>query len=120
MRAGLAVDAFIGDAQTLDGTAMDQMLLHDLRGIFGLHIAVPDRIGVDHDGRTVLALVETERLIDADAGRQIGSFDLLLQLREQFALPVAGTGWARCAFGAGVVADENVVFKKGQKVDLLL
>ena len=58
VRARFCVDAHIGEAEPLNGTAVDQMLLHNLRGIFGLYMAVPHGLGIYDDGWPVLALVK--------------------------------------------------------------
>ena len=60
MRAGFGVEALFSDAQALNGTARDKVLRHDFGSIFGLNISIPDCFGVNHDGGTVLALIETE------------------------------------------------------------
>jgi hypothetical protein len=67
MRACFGIHARVGEAEAFHWTAIDQVLLHDLCGIFGLHVAIPDSLGIDDDRGTVFALVEAERLIDADA-----------------------------------------------------
>lgn len=68
--AAFGINARLGQAQALDGSTRHQVLLHDLRSVGRLHVAVPDCLRVDHDDRTVLALIETERLVDAHRGAQ--------------------------------------------------
>ena len=119
MRAGFCVDAFIGQAQPLDRPATDQMLLHNLRGIGRLHVAVPYGFGINNHSRPMFALVKAEGLIDADRGCEAGSFGELLQLREELALAIGGAGWAWGIGGALVMANENMAFKRGQAVFLL-
>jgi hypothetical protein len=114
MGARFGVDAFVRKAETLDGTAADEVLVDNGLGVFGLYVAVPDRVWVDDNVGAMLALIETEGFVDTDAGREAG---LPCQLREagvQFALPIGGAGWARRTCGAGVMADEDVAFKRGQ------
>lgn len=119
MRAALGVQAVLGHAQALDGPAGEEMLGNDGLCVFGVDIAVPDRIGVDDNHGTVLALVEASRLIDADAAGQPGFPDKLLQTRMKLALPIAGAGGARSVERADIVTDKDVPFKPGQS-DFLL
>lgn len=58
MRAAFGVEAVLGHTQPLDGPAGDKMLGNDGLCVFGADVAVPDRIGVDHNHGAVLALVE--------------------------------------------------------------
>jgi hypothetical protein len=88
MRAGLGIDARIGQAQSLHRPAVYQVLLHNLRGIFRLHMPVPDSLGIhDHRG-PVFALVKATRLVNTDGISQAGGLGELLQLRVQFALSI--------------------------------
>ena len=114
MRAVFRVDAFLGDAQALDRPAMDQVLLDDLRCVFGLDSAVPDCFRINNHIWTVLALVEAERLVDAHAAGDACGLGQLLKLCVQLAFAIAGAGWTRRAFGTDIMADENVVLEKGQ------
>jgi hypothetical protein len=118
MRAGLGVDAGVGDAETLDGAAVDQVLFDDLGCVFGLDAAVPNGFRVDDDGGAVLALVEAERLVDAHAGKA-GSLGELLELREDFALSIGGAGGAWCSLGTDVMTYKDVMLEKRQSVILL-
>jgi hypothetical protein len=119
MGAGLGVDAGVGDAEALDGAAVDQVLLDDLGCVFGLHTAVPDGLGVDDDGGAVLALVKAERLVDAHAG-EAGGLGELLELSEDFALSIGGAGGAGCSLGTDVMTDKDVMLEKRQSVILLV
>jgi hypothetical protein len=120
MRAGLGVDALVGKAQAFHRTTVDQVLLHNLRGIFGFHVPVPNRFGIYNDGWPVLALIEAAGLVDANGTSQARGLGQLLQLRVQFALSIRGARRPWRAFRADVVADKNVAFKQGQLLLLLL
>ena len=119
MRAAFVVQAVLGHAQALDGPAGDEVLGNNGLRIFRVNIAVPDRIGVDHNHWTVLALIEASGLIDADAAGQPGFPDEMLQTRVQLAFPVAGAGRTGSVERANIVADKNVPFKPCQ-TDFLL
>jgi len=119
MRAAFVIQAFLGHAQALDGPAGDEMFGNNGLCVFRLDIAVPDRIGVDHNHRAVLALIEASGLINADAAGQPGFPDEMLQTRVQLAFPVAGAGRTGSVERANIVADKDVPFKPCQ-TDFLL
>jgi hypothetical protein len=112
--AGLGVDAGVGAAEALDGAAVDQVLFHDLGRIFRLDAAIPDSLRVDDDRGAVLALIEAERFVDANAG-ETGGLGELLKLREDFALSIGGAGGAGSPLGANVMTDKDVMLVWGQR-----
>jgi hypothetical protein len=116
MRACFGVYARVGKAEAFHGTAIDQVLLHDLRGIFGLHVAIPNCLGIDDHRGTVFALVKAEGLIDANSVAEAGCFRQLLQLGVQLALAVSCARGPRSTFRADVMADEDVVLERWQMV----
>jgi hypothetical protein len=116
MRACFGVYARVGKAEAFHGTAIDQVLLHDLRGIFGLHVAIPNCLGIDDHRGTVFALVKAEGLIDANSVAEAGCFRQLLQLGVQLALAVSCARGPRSTFRTGVMADEDVVLERWQMV----
>ena len=76
--AAFGVDALVCEAEPFDGTSVDEVLLDDFGGIFGLDVAVPDGFGIHHHGRSVFALVETSGFVDANRATQArGLGDLL-------------------------------------------
>ena len=111
MRAGFGVDAFLWEAETLDGAAANEVFFDDDGSVFRLDAAVPHGFRVDDDCGTVFALVEAARLVDAHAAGEAGGLSELLQLRMKLALAIGGAGWARCIGGALIVTDEDVTFK---------
>jgi hypothetical protein len=116
MRACLGVHTGVGQAEAFHRAAIDQVLLHDLSGIIGLHVAIPNRLGIDDDRGTVFALVEAQGLIDADSVAETGRFRELLQLGVQLALAVSCARGPRSTFRADVMADEDVVLERWQMV----
>jgi len=72
MRAGLFIDARIGQTQPLHRPAIHQVLLHNLCGIFRLHMPIPDGLGIDDHRGPVLALVQASGLVDAHGISQAG------------------------------------------------
>jgi hypothetical protein len=115
MRTGLSVDALFGQAKALNGATGDEVLLHDGFSVFGLHVAVPNGLRVDHNRGTVLALVETQRFVDAYGGSEAGLFGQLRKAGVQIAFAIGRTGRAWGSGGADVMTDEDVTFKGGQR-----
>lgn len=114
MGAAFGIDALIRQPEPLHGAPVDQVLLDDLRGIFRLHMPIPDRLGI-HDNRgTVFALIKTARLVDANRIAQARRLRKLLELRVQLALSIRSARGSRRAFRADVVAYKNVVFENWQ------
>jgi hypothetical protein len=119
MRAAFCVDTFICQSQALDWPAAHQVLLHNLRGIRRLHMAVPHGLRVNHHGGPVLALVKAHGLIDAHGRAQPCGFRQLLQLRVEFAFSIGGAGRPGSIGGTCVMANKDMAFKRGQAVFLL-
>ena len=111
MRAGFGVDALLGKAETLHGTAANEVFFDDDGSVFRLDVAVPHGFRVDDNRGAVFALVEAAGLVDAHAAGEAGGLSELLQLRVQLALAIGGAGWARRIGGALIVTDEDVTFK---------
>jgi hypothetical protein len=116
MRAGLGVEAFIGQAKALDGPSGDEVFVDNIGSVFGTDVAVPHALRVDGDGGAVLALIEAARLVDADARSEAGGLGKLLNGGVEFGLAVGVAGRARSIFGTGIGADKDVAFKRGQAV----
>ena len=76
--AVFGVDALVCEAQPFDWTAMDEVFLNDLSGIFRLDVAVPDGFGIDNDRWAMFALVETSGFVDANRAAQTSGFGELL------------------------------------------
>jgi len=119
VRAVFCVDALIGQAQTFDRPPGDQVLGDNLRRVFRLDVPIPDRLGVNDDYRSVLALVKAAGFVDAHLAAQPSGLGQFLQLRVQLAGPICGARGPRRTLGPDVVADKDVVFECGQ-VEILL
>jgi hypothetical protein len=114
MRTALRIDALIRQPQPFHRSSVDQVLLHNLRGILGLHVPVPDGLRVNHYRRAVFALIETAGLVDSHRIPKARGLRNLLQLRVQFALSIARARWSRSTFRTGVMADKDVMFENRQ------
>jgi hypothetical protein len=111
VRTSPGVDAFFGQPQALYGLSAYEMLLYNFRCVLWPDAAIPDRFGIDDDGWPMLALIEAQRFVDPDLVAQSGGLGQLLQLGVQIALAISGAGRARCAGGADIVADEDMILK---------
>jgi hypothetical protein len=120
VRAAISVDAGVGKAEAIDGTAVEQVLADDLLGIMGVGKTVPDGFGVDNEDSAVLALVEASGLIDADAMLEAGGFDSVLEGAAKFLAIFVGAAGAPGGFVALVQADKEVMFKDRHREDLML
>ena len=79
MGTALAIDTGIRQPQPLHRTAPDDMLLNDLRNVAWMNVAIPDRFGIDHDHRPVLALVQATGVIRANLVLESGLFQGILE-----------------------------------------
>ncbi len=120
MRTGFGIEAIFGDAQSLYGTAGDQMFGDDFGGVSGLHVAVPNRIRVDDHRGAMFALIEAPGFVDAHAPGESRLFAELLKAGMQFAFSVTGAGRTGRFRRADIVAYEDMAFKPWQTGILLV
>jgi hypothetical protein len=113
------VDAGVRQAEAIDGTAVEEVLVDDLLGVMGVGEAVPDGFGIDDEDGAVLALIEASGLIDADAMLEAGGFDGVLEGSAEFLAVFGGAAGAGGGFVALVQADKKVVFKDRHRHDLM-
>jgi hypothetical protein len=106
------VDTFVGQSQPRDGHAADDVAVDDLVDISFANEAVPHHIGVDDDGRTVLALVETARPVRADVSIQSTLGERLLERFLQAIIRIRVARSPRMIRGTLVAADEDVSLKR--------
>ena len=65
MRAALGIHASISKAQSFHGPPSDQVFCNNLFRIFRLNVAVPHSLRVNHNGGSVLTLVQASGFVDA-------------------------------------------------------
>lgn len=114
MRTAFCVNALIRQPKPFHWPSVDQVLLDNLSGIFGAHVPVPDGFWIDHNRRSMLALIETARLVDPHGIPQASGLRKLLQLCVQFALAVARARGSGRALWTGIMADEDVMLENWQ------
>lgn len=107
----VGIDAGVGKAETLDGAAVEEVLLDDLLGVVGVGETVPDGFGVDDEDRAVLALIEAAGLIDANAVLEAGGFDGVLEGSAEFLAVFVAAAGAGGGIVALVEANKEVMFK---------
>jgi hypothetical protein len=79
MGTSLAIDTGIRQPQPLYRTAPDDMLLNNLPNVARMNIAIPDGFRINHDDRTVLALIQAGGLIGTDPVLESGLFQGILE-----------------------------------------
>jgi hypothetical protein len=109
--AVFGVDAGVGQAEAVDGTAVEEMLVDDLFGVLGFGETVPDGLGIDDEDGAVLALVEASGLVDTNAMLQAGSFDGVFEGSAKFLAVFVAAAGPGGGFVAFVEADKEVVFE---------
>lgn len=114
MRAALRINALIRQPEPFHRPTVDQVLLDDLRGIFRLHVPIPDGLGIYDHGGAMFALIEAAGLVDPHRIHKTGSLRKLLKLRVQFALAVCSARRPRRALRADIMANKNMMFENRQ------
>jgi len=73
------VQARIGQHQTLDGFAADDVRVDDFVDVGFGDVAIPDSIGINNQVRAVLALIEAAGLVGADFALEAALRQFLLE-----------------------------------------
>jgi len=109
------VKAAFGNQEIIEDFSSQDCFGDDPGNVLGGDPAIPDSLGIDHDGRSVLALVEAAGMIGPGQGAESGlpEFDLESFLERLEARRVAATPLV--ARVADVTADEYVV-REGRHV----
>jgi hypothetical protein len=113
----VGVDAGVGKAEALDGTAVEEVLLDDLFGVVGIGETVPDGFGIDDEDGAVLALIEATGLVDADAVLEAGGLDGILEGAAEFLAVFVAAAGAGSRIVALVEANKEVMFKDRHRKD---
>lgn len=108
MFAGSGIDAPVGQTQSLDRTARQQMRGNNFVHIGFSDVPVPDGFRVDDHGWPMFTLVKASGLVDADAPLKAGRIHSLLEPCLQLRFAVGITAGTRTAGFALVDADKYV------------
>jgi len=113
--ATLRVDAGISQPQSLHGLPANDVGFDDLIHIHQGHASIPNRFGVDHEVRTVFALVQAPGLVSSDAPLQSALFQLLLKQFLQFGCALGIAAAARVSRRPLVPTNKDVPLKPGHE-----
>lgn len=111
MFASGSIQAGVGQHQTLHGFSTDDVRFDDfVNGGCG-DVSVPHGIGIDHDIRAVLALIEAAGLISADSSLEAAFCQFLLKQFLQGRLAAGIAASPRISGRALIAAYEDVFFE---------
>lgn len=99
---------FRSDSQALDDPSAQKVFVDDFVDVGGVHVVIPDPIGVNDRHRTLLAAVEAPGRVDPDAARPGDAGRLHAGLRVLAGLVGPVFLAARAPVGADVRAEEQV------------
>jgi hypothetical protein len=111
MLATRRVDAGIAQPQPLDWFSSDNVGLDDFFYIGEGHAAIPHAFRIDHDVRTMFALVQASGLIRSHSSFQSALRQLLLEHFLQFGVSRRITASPRMSRWALVPTDENMLLE---------
>lgn len=114
VRATLGIDTCFRDSKAFDREAVDQVLSDNLRHVLRLDSAVPYSFWINDHDRPMLALIETQGLVDPNTVADSGCFGKLLQLREDFTFSIGSAGGAGCSLGPYVMTNEDMMLVERQ------
>jgi hypothetical protein len=113
MRTVGVVQAGVVNPQVVKNFAGDDGAGDDPGDVLELDAAVPDALGVDDDGRAMLALVETTGVVGPDPSAEAGGFEFFFEGVAQRLVAVRVAATATMTGGALVAANEDVVAECG-------
>jgi hypothetical protein len=114
------IQAFIREHQARDGFSANNVGLDDFVDVSLGDVSVPDGVGIDHEIRAVLTLVETARLVGSHSTLEAAFGQLLFEQFLQFRLAVWVAASPRVTWRALVAAYKNVLFELGHKIPAIL
>jgi hypothetical protein len=111
MFTGCSIQAGVSHHQALDGSPTDDVGFDDFIDVGFGDESVPDRIGIDHEVRAVLALVEAASLIGPHSVLESALGELLLEEFLQLGLAAGIAASPRISRRPLVAAYENMSLK---------
>ena len=111
MRTVFSIEACIRQPKALHRPVMQKVFCHNFIHVFYLDEAVPNRLGIDHNHRPMLALIETTGLICPDAVLQTCIFNCIFECRFDLFASLWKTTGTRCRLVALVSADKDMMLK---------
>jgi len=113
------IQAFFRKHQARDGFPANNVRLDDFVDVSLGDVSVPDGIGIDHEIRAVLTLVETARLVGSHFTLEAAFSQLLFEKLLQFRLAVRIAASPRVTRRALVTAYKNMLFELGHKIPII-
>jgi hypothetical protein len=107
----VCIDARVGQPQSLNGFAANDVRLDNFVHIGWRDVAVPDPFGIHDEIGPVLALVKAARLIGANPVLQPTLRQLLFEQPLQFSMAIGITAAARAVRRTLIAAHKNVPFE---------
>jgi hypothetical protein len=111
MFAAGRVETTLGEPKARDGPVFDNVGLDDFLDIRQSDAAVPHGFGIDHDGGTVLTLVEAPGPVGSDGCLNASKREPALEFAVQISAGGGITAAARMVGSALIAADEDVLFE---------
>jgi hypothetical protein len=109
MRTRRVIETRVRDHQIVEDLTAEDGFGNDPGYVLDRDVAIPDSLGINHDGRPMLALFEAAGMVGADQRAESGLFQLLLERLAQRLLPFGIAAAARVARRTDIAADENVM-----------
>ena len=111
VRTVVGINAGAGQAQAIDWTSVDEVLLDNLLGIPSMGKTIPNGFGIDNENSGVFALIKAAGFVDPNAMLETSGFDGILQRAAEFLAIFVGAARAGGGFVALIHTDEQMVFK---------
>lgn len=118
MRTTRGVETLVGKNQALDRLSVDDVGLDDLLDVCGSDAPVPDAIGINHHGWSVLALVEASGHIGPHPFLEASQSQLLFEEELQLGLARGIAAAARMSGFTRVAANEKVLLELGHEINV--
>jgi hypothetical protein len=103
------VEAGVANQEVIQDLAVQQGGLHDPRDVGERDVSVPDALRVDHDDRSVLALIETSRCVGSCEVLEADPFELSLEGVPQVLGAHCGTRTSGVSGRSAVATNEEVL-----------
>ena len=116
MFAGGSIQAGVGQHQAPHGLSTDDVRFDDVVNVGFGDVSVPHGIGIDHDIRAVLALIETARLIGPHFAFEAAFCQFLFEQFLQHRLAAGIATSPRISGRALIAAYEDMFFELRHKV----
>jgi hypothetical protein len=112
------VEALVGQNQTLDRPAVDNVRFNDLFDVGGRDATIPGAIRIDDHRWAVLALIETPGHVGTHAFLESAQSKFLFEEQLQLGLARGIATTARVSSVALIAADEKMLLELGHEINV--